>query len=688
MSSIENNSNETFIQEALELLEEIETVLLELEESADDLELVNKLFRAFHTLKGAGGMFGFENITEFTHNIETALDQIRNGVKALTKEFISLSLQARDMISEMVNTNEGTKLTDGAKAIMKEFTEFAGIQEQKILPPEKDKAEIPHLKEGEVTFRIRFTPPKDLYRRGTKPENLFEELRELGELSISVSSKYLPSFEDIKPDLCYLHWDMILTTEATKDAIEDVFIFIVDDSQLSIEVIAEHNSSSDVKRLGEILVERGDISHEELQQGLEKTTKIGEILVQEGIADNEAVTAALKEQEQVRKVHERKSSVQSASTIRVKSERLDKLVDLVGEMVTNQARLIQLATDLNSSDLQFLSEQMENLVGDLRDEVMGIRMVPVGNTFKGFKRLIRELSETLKKPIKMTVSGEDTELDKNMIEQLKDPLVHIIRNSADHGIESPERRISKGKKPEGTIHLSAEHTGASVVITIVDDGAGLDLKRIKQKSIEKGIIADSDDLSDKEIAQMIFAPGFSTASAVSNVSGRGVGMDVVKQNIEALRGTIDVSTEAGIGTTIKLKLPLTLAIIDGLMVTIDDDFFILPLSSVEECIDLHSMVDESILGRNIINLRGNAVPFIDLRDHLEIIGERPEQEQIVIAHVDDRQIGFVVDTVIGSHQTVIKSLGPVFKRAHDFSGATILGDGTVALILDIHKILN
>ncbi len=683
-------NNDAFIQEARELLTEIEEVLLEMEETPDDSDLINRLFRAFHTLKGGGGMFGFDTITEVTHHIETVLDSVRAGDLSITKELISLSLSIHDALKDILSQGEEAELTQRDRDLIAQCEAMTTITEEASQPAATTEGESEPEEAAEyLTYRIRFAPHESLFESGTHPELLLDELRELGDGAVTARGNNLPALSQMHPEKCYLSWDIVLSTQADINAIEDVFIFVIDDCDLTIEVIDEPEIEGEeqYKKVGEILVERGDITKEKLEEGLAKTSRIGQILVDNKLVEPDALESALHEQQQVRKVREKKSTDQVAASIRVPSIKLDRLVDLVGELVTNQARLNELAAELNLPELQLLAEESENLVSDLRDETMSIRMVPIGSTFSGFKRLVRELSGNLGKPIRLATSGEETELDKTVIDKLKDPLVHIIRNSADHGIETPEERQKAGKTEDGTIYISAEHSGAHVIISIQDDGAGLDLNRIREKSIENGLISADAQLSNKEISQLIFAPGFSTASEVSSISGRGVGMDVVKQNIESLRGSIEVSSEAGQGTSIRLKLPLTLAIIDGLMVSLQEEYYILPLSSVEECVDFSSSVDNHVDGRHLINLRGAAVPFIDLRHHLKITGDRPPLEQVVITQFEDKKIGLVVDEVIGSRQTVIKPLGPLMKRSEDVSGATILGDGTVALILDIQKLV-
>ncbi len=373
-------------------------------------------------------------------------------------------------------------------------------------------------------------------------------------------------------------------------------------------------------------------------------------------------------------------------SLRVKSDRLDKLVNLVGEMVTVQARLSQFANGRVDAELMSVAEEVERLTWDLRDQVLTIRMLPIGGTFTKFRRLVRDLGAELGKDVILVSEGGETELDKTVIDQLNDPLVHLVRNSIGHGIESPAVRKAIGKSAKGRITLSAKHSGANVVLTVADDGAGLDVERIRAKAIEKGMISDHAELTEREVHALIFEPGFSTATEVSNVSGRGVGMDVVRQAIDALRGSIEVISEAGKGTTFSVKLPLTLAIIDGLLIDIAADHYVLPLSSVEECIELTRDESEQTHGRNLVKIRGEIVPYVRLRDEFRINGQRPDIEQIVIANLGGFRVGFVVDHVVGEHQTVIKNLGRMYQDVDGISGATILGDGRVALILDLPQL--
>jgi two-component system chemotaxis sensor kinase CheA len=372
--------------------------------------------------------------------------------------------------------------------------------------------------------------------------------------------------------------------------------------------------------------------------------------------------------------------------VRVSSDKLDALVDLVGELVTLQARISQVSLIVHDTQLTSMSEQLERLTADLRDNAMTLRMLPIGTTFSKFKRLVRDLSDDLGKKIEMETSGAETELDKTVIEKLNDPLIHLIRNCIDHGIETPDVRAKAGKSETGTIKLSALHSGASVIITVEDDGAGLNRKAILSKAIQRGIVGPDDELSDEELCCMIFAPGFSTAQKVTSVSGRGVGMDVVKKEIESLGGFVTVKSEEGKNTRVILSIPLTLAIIEGFLVKVGSDFYVLPLSSVEACIELTQEERAQHKGRRIINFRNEILSYVRLRDVFEIEGDEREIEQIVVVRSLDMRVGFVVDQVIGDYQTVIKSLGRIYKDVEGVSGATILGDGTVALILDINKL--
>jgi two-component system, chemotaxis family, sensor kinase CheA len=677
---------ETYKEEAAELLANLESSLMELEGTPDDAELVGQIFRSLHTIKGSGAMFAFDAIASFTHEVETTFDLVRNNEMPVTKELIGLTLAACDEIGHM--------LKEDGKGERNEKTAGILLRLRELLPHKKEKAETarvtkPSRTEDEraVTYRVSFRPSPDIFATGTNPLLLLNEMRELGECKIVANLDNIPPLENMNPEECYTHWNMVVTTDQGVNAIRDVFIFVEDTCDVSIEVIDDPLGAAEgyPKKLGEILVERGDVEKEDLRKVLKKKKPIGVLLVDAGLVSTNKVLSALAEQEHVKEVQEKRKKEDNLSSIRVPADKLDKLVDLVGELVTVQARLTRKSELQKDPDLILISEEVERLTEELRDNTMSIRMLPIGSTFGRFKRLVRDLSQELGKEIELTTDGSETELDKTVIERLNDPLVHLIRNSIDHAIEPPDIRRSLGKLSTGTINLSAAHSGAQVVIRITDDGKGLDKEAIISKAIEKGLASPDAELTEKEIFNLIFLPGFSTAKKVTGVSGRGVGMDVVKRGIDALRGTIDVASQTGIGTTVTIRLPLTLAIVDGLLVNIGNTNFVLPLSIVEECVELTREDVKKSHGRNMANIRGEIVPYIRLRDEFGINGSVPAIEQIVVTGVNGSRIGFVVDKVIGEHQTVIKNLGRFYKDVESISGATILGDGSIALIVDVVK---
>jgi two-component system chemotaxis sensor kinase CheA len=683
----------TYREEANELLAELETSLLELEEIPEDSELIGRVFRAMHTIKGSGAMFGFDEIAGFTHEVETVFDIVRNGKMAVTKELLNLTLRARDHIKSLLDASVSGEAIDRAAG-------DAIISGLRLLLPGDEPAEIVKTVTASTPpvttpvgdskiWRIRLKPIPEIFLSGTNPLALINELRDLGSCNVIAHTDQIPHLSEMNPEHCYLYWDIILTTNRGLDAIKDVFIFCEDDCELKIDLVDDGESDTDAppKKLGDILVERGDLNPVEMNKILGMQKRFGELAVAVGAVTSDKVQSALLEQQQVKNIRQERAVQDATVSIRVPAEKLDQLVNLVGELVTVQAHLSQTAAFQNSADVTAIAEEIERLTESLRDTALNIRMLPIGSTFTKFKRLVRDLSQELGKEIEMVTEGAETELDKTVIERLNDPLVHLIRNSIDHGIEIPGVRRAAGKPVQGTIHLGAVHSGDSVLITIRDDGAGLDRDRIREKAIERGLMSATAELPDKDIYNMIFAPGFSTAAKVTSVSGRGVGMDVVKKGIEALRGSISISSNRGIGSTITLRIPLTLAIIESLLVRIDTSYFVLPLSHVEECVELTRQDIKNAHGRNLANVRGNLIPYIPLREQFQISSNRPDIEQIVITGINGSKIGFVVDSVIGEHQTVIKTLGRVYRDVKGISGATILGDGTVALILDMGRLL-
>ena len=631
------NPIETFMQEAEDLLVAIEQSALDVERDPTDGEALNRLFRSFHTLKGSGSMFGFDEVADFTHHVESALDRSREGALPLTPALIALLLSAKDQIKALLAGETG----DDTQRIIAELNALQGLAPS--TPGAKDSSATTAPSGRRSRYLVSFRPAASIACSGLDPASLLDELRALGECQVKIDFDRVPPLDAIEPDKCYLSWQIELVTDASENAIRDVFIFVEDESEIRIEIHDTSDYAPSAKR------------------ETPKSAATSQILG-------------------------RKPLTQQA-TVRVTSEKLDRLVNLVGELVMNQSRLSQVAGGIDSAELGAPVEEIERLISELRDSVLGIRMMPIGSTFSRFRRLVHDLSIELGKDITLLTEGEETELDKTVIDQLGDPLVHLIRNSIDHGIEAPAERAAAGKPTVGSIRLSAAHDGAHVVVTIEDDGRGLDPERIRTKAVEKGLIAADADLAEEDLFNLILLPGFSTAKDITNVSGRGVGMDVVKRQLETLGGDLKISSRRGAGTRIDLSLPLTLAIIDGLLVEIGRDRFIVPMAAVTENVEITAAERNANNGRNLVNVRGELVPYVRLRDQFQVAGAAPAIEKVVIATHNRQRIGFVVDRVLGSHQTVIQSLGKMYEDIEVVSGATIMGDGRVALILDIAGIV-
>jgi two-component system chemotaxis sensor kinase CheA len=491
---------------------------------------------------------------------------------------------------------------------------------------------------------------------GANPLLLLDELRGLGECHVEADVTDVPPLESLDPEQCYVTWTVQLTTSASRSEIEYVFVFVADEMELTIDRVDEDEAAP--------------------------AEQSSPIIAKGATSESRALrsSASASEQNVVR-------PSKADTTIRVQAERLDELMDRVGELVIMQARLAQLAERTSDTSIRLVSEEIARLTHGLRDTTMGIRLIPIGSLFTRFRRLVHDLSRDLAKPVDFVTSGEETELDKTVVERLADPLVHIIRNAIDHGLEDPAGRSAAGKREMGKISLSARHAGAEVLLTLTDDGRGLDRDRIRTKAIERGLIDPAADLSDAALFQYIFHPGFSTANQVSELSGRGVGMDVVKRSMEEMRGKIDLSSTPGQGTQVTLRLPLTLAIIEGLLVRVGRGRYIIPLSAVEECVELSESADKRSTGRNFLNIRGDLVPFLRLRELFGGKSPPDKHQKVVIVSAGETKVGLVIDQIIGSHQTVIKSLSKLHADVGTFSGATILGDGTTALIFDIAHVV-
>ena len=704
----------TFVTEGIELLEAAEDSLLNLENDFSDKDSLNNLFRVIHTLKGSAGIVGFEYMENFTHHFENLLDKLRNDEITLTSDMVSLLLKTIDYLREIISHIEETgndsdqSIVSQGNAILEELSNFYDVEIKKT---QKDDEKSDNKldwenEEDNDSFRVssnywhislRFK--EDFFLTGMDPSSFINYLKKLGEIKyIQIIADNLPDFKNLDPQKCYLGFEIEFDTEFDRQTIIDVFEFVLDDCYISVippkskidEYIKLINElPEDKERIGEILVAGGALTEKELEIALnrqqaeseEKRRKFGEILVEDSQFSPKVVDVALQKQKKIRQ-----KKAKEARTLRVDAEKLDHVINIVGELVTTTSGILQRAKVLNDSQLEEFSSNLHRLVNDLRDKSMELRMVPIGESFNRFRRLVRDLSKEFGKEIELEIRGGETELDKTFIEKINDPLIHLIRNSIDHGIESREERIQKGKDPKGKIILNAYNDAGSIVIEITDDGKGLDKDVIGQKAVEKGIISSYQHMTDSEIYNLIFEPGFSTAEKITNISGRGVGMDVVRRNIEDLRGTISIDTEPGKYTTIKIRLPLTLAIIDGFLVGVNEQKYVIPLDMVVECIEFDEKKHKSDT-RSYINLRDKILPFIRMDELFEERVSNRQYANIVIVNYGAQSIGLVVHEIYGEVQAVIKSLGTMYRDVEFFSGATILGDGSVALILDVQKLV-
>jgi two-component system, chemotaxis family, sensor kinase CheA len=626
----------TFRVEAGELLDRIEQALLDLDADLGDKGLIDEVFRGLHTVKGSGAMFGFDALAAFTHHCESAFDRVRKGEVALSQGLVAVVLAAQDHMRSLIE--DGAAAHGDAGAVILARLEAALNAPGGAAPA----AEAPRL------WRIRFALPPKAMANGTNPLSLLAELRSLGDCQIVADTSAIPPLDDLDPVECFVRWDVSLRTTCKREAIEDVFLFLIDDMQLDIS--CEDDPPVSLQPAGAAVAE-GSAANADVTPGAQQAASTG--------------------------------AGKAGESVRVPAERLDELMDRVGELVIAQSRLSQLAAQTHDLNLRAVSEDIERLSNELRDTMMVLRMVPVGTLFGRFRRLVHDLARETGKTIELTTEGEATEVDKTVIERLADPLVHLVRNAVDHGLEPPEERLASGKQAAGRVVLAARQAGGEVIITISDDGRGINRDRVRAKAEAQGLIPAGATVSDSELLGMIFQPGFSTAATVTSLSGRGVGMDVVKRTIDGLRGAIDIRSTPGDGSEVALRIPLTLAIIDGLLVRVGSGRFVIPLAAVEECIELSLEDDLRSRGRSFISLRDALVPFLRLREVFRT-GTKPEPfQKVVVVSTGTDRVGLVVDQIIGDHQTVIKAMSKLHEDVTMFSGATILGDGSVALILDV-----
>ncbi len=704
-----------YVQESREQLAEMEAGLLQLEQVPDDRDTINGVFRAAHTIKGGSGVIECHFIEHFTHLVENLLDALRNSELDVTGPITTLLLECCDHMGRLVDTladgaaeppNEAQRQGEALTAQLKTIIDNHRAGETgSSLTVQDDVVEVENLGNGVVntdSWHISVRFGRNVLRGGMDPLSFIRYLGSLGEIiGTETITDAMPVAEEMDPESCYMGFEIRLQTRASKSDIERVFDFVRDDCELRIlppqSTVADYirlinELPEDTLRLGEMLVRCGALTQAEVDAGLsvqqssndaaddaEAPQPLGEILIENKVVRKEIVDAAVSRQTQIVDKKARESQL-----VRVHADKLDQLIDLVGELVIAGASANMLALRSRQSDLVEATSILSRLVENIRDSALQLRMVQIGDTFTRFNRVVRDVSKELGKEIELVISGAETELDKTVVEKIGDPLMHLVRNSLDHGIEPAALRIERGKPACGSVSLNAFHDSGSIVIQVSDDGGGLNRGKIRAKAIERELIQPNDSLSDKEIVNLIFEPGFSTVEKVSNLSGRGVGMDVVRRNITALRGTVEVDSTEGVGSTFTIRLPLTLAIIDGFLVGVGKFSYVIPLDSVVECIEKKNIAGD----RNFLNLRGEALPFIRLRELFEAEGETPERESIVVVQFGGRRAGIVVDQLIGEFQTVIKPLGRLFANLRGIGGSTILGSGEVALILDVAALVN
>ncbi len=705
---------EAFFEEAAEHLAIVEEGLLALEQHPQDLELLAKIFRSAHSIKGASGMFGFNAVTQFTHKMETLLDLLRTGEKAVSPPIADLLLKSTDCLKTLIEAvKSGVAVDDEVvQRLTTELATASGAQPPAV--PQKQSVAAPTQSDSqERSYLIKWTPPEWLFQRGLDPLQVLKELNGLGDLSsVTLDMSRVPDLAEIDPEKCYLSWELQLLTGKDQKTIESAFEFVREDSKLVIEAqpvassecqVASQNPQHEtrnqqpetveggLKPLGAILVESGVVSPAVLEQALSQQKRVGEILVEQKAVTPHQLEQALNTQRQQEAASHTKKA--DTTSIRVDTAKIDKLINLVGELVITQSMLSDLGSRFEIKQLPVLLErvaQLERNTREIQERVMGIRMLPIGTAFSRFPRLVRDLSTKAGKKIQLVLSGEETELDKTVIESIGDPLTHLVRNSADHGLEPPEERLDNNKSEVGTIRLNAFHEGGNICITVEDDGRGLNRDKIVAKAVKQGLIGENEKLSDDQIWPLIFRPGFSTAEKVTDVSGRGVGMDVVKRNIEALGGTVSIKTVTGKGTTFTLKLPLTLAIIEGMTVRVGKETYIVPLLSILESIQPKAGTIKTVVGKGeLINVRGTYLPMIRMYEVFVLEPEytNPMKSILLILETEGERVAVMVDEILGQQQVVIKSMEQNFRKVEGIAGATILGDGTVGFILDVRGLL-
>ncbi len=701
-----------FVNEANELLESLEEALLKLENNPEDEEQINTAFRVMHSLKGTGSMFGFDELSAFTHEMENLYDLVRSGKWKVNKTLIDFTFKSIDLIRLLLEKPNASETQSQKQALLEELSAKFQAAEPAPVPASKQTSRIPSHKTKTpaplTTWYIRFEPHRNILQNGTRPLYLLDELAEAGRMKAFLHTEKLPDFKHLITDDVYVWWDLLLVSEKNENFIKDVFIFVEDESRIIIKKVCDNDLLSvpgieeEMKKL-KLAKGIDDKKLEQIARIIPESEPAAGQPPDEPAPQEEKKEAPPEEPAKTEKAAEAKEPVAAGQshpvpehtvehpalqdTVRVSSAKLDELLDIISEVVTTQARLMHYSSNHEDPELEDITEAYEKLSRHLRENALYMRLIPIYTILIRFKRLVRDLSGQLGKEVVLKTTGTETELDKSMIEKLYDPLMHIIRNSIDHGIEPAEERIKAGKNPKGLVSIDTSYSGANVRIKVSDDGRGMDDEELRKAAIEKGLLRPDSEISHKELLQLIFHPGFTTSEQVSNISGRGVGMDVVKKNIEELRGSIEVDTEKGKGTTITISLPLTLSIIDGLLIYIGQNHYILPVNQVKRVYPVTQEEIQNALNQ-VIAKDNKQIPFVDL---VKEFGEEyfdSGEMYLVVVEYGKNEMGFVIHHIVGKHQAVIKPLSRLAQKQEIFSGASILGDGEIALVIDTNKMIN
>jgi two-component system chemotaxis sensor kinase CheA len=689
----------TFFDECDEAMQQIEAGLTDIREGQGSDDTINAVFRGVHSVKGGAGIFGFEGLVGFAHVFETVLDGLRRGSLQATPENIDVLLASSDVLSDLVSMSRsnqpigadvGAECRAALESIIKQEGGGGAVSDNTPAPAEFDGLDFKPVQiemdepaaDPFKTYSITFKPKPDLLKKANEPLFIIRELRKLGELDLVAQTDRLPPLSDIEPDYPYIWWVGSLRTEAERAKIDEVFEFVASDSELEItEVVAAEEP------IGQVID-----SIDAFRPVMSDLPIASPSLVPDAPVEKAAAPAAA-EPAEAPAAARAATTKPAATTTRIELERIDRVVNMVGELVISQAMLGQVVQDLPETASGRLIQILEEVVHhtrELKDSVMSMRAQPVGSVFQRMPRLVREVAAKTHKKVRLEMVGETTEVDRSIIERLGDPLTHIIRNSVDHGVELPADRVAAGKPEEGVIRLSAEHRGGKIIIQIKDDGAGINSERVLRKAKEKGLIRADATLTDDEIANLIMLPGFSTAETISDISGRGVGMDVVRSNIQEIGGRISVKSTPGKGMVISLALPLTLAVMDGMVIKVGTQTYVMPLSSIVECLRPGRSDISNLIGtRGMLQLRGEFVPLVLLSELLDVGTEVKDSGERVVIITDAGEgthFGLIVDELLGHQQVVIKSIEESYGAVPGIAAATILGNGRVAFILDVEKL--